>query len=73
MVSVPSDVELPDADCEEEEDDDDRSVAPVSSRTRSVIRYSRAGGGDAVEWRLVYFLFLFVVKCLRLVMNGVYM
>jgi hypothetical protein len=59
MVSVPSDIELPDADCEEE-DDDDRSVAPVSSRTRSVIRYSRAGG-DAVEWRLV-FIFIYISR-----------
>jgi hypothetical protein len=60
MVSVPSDIELPDAYCEEEEDDDDLSVAPVSSRTRSVIRYSRAGG-DAVEWRLV-FIFIYICR-----------
>ncbi len=50
-----SDIELPDA-VEEEDDDDDRSVAPVSSRTRSVIRF-RTGGGDAVEWRLVFYHF----------------
>jgi hypothetical protein len=62
MVSVPSDIELPDADCEEEEDEDDRSVAPVSSRTRSVIRYSTAGG-DAVEWRLV-FIFIYICRLL---------
>jgi hypothetical protein len=48
MATVSSHVDIPDVDAgEEEEEDDDRSVAPVSSRTGSVIHFS----AGAVKWR----------------------
>jgi hypothetical protein len=54
MAIVSSHVDIPDVDAsEEEEEDDDHSVAPVSSRTRDVIRFSGVAG--AVEWRYVCF------------------
>ncbi len=53
MAIVSSHVNIPDVDAGEEEEDDDRSVAPVSSWTRNVIRLS--GGAGAVEWRYVCF------------------
>jgi hypothetical protein len=63
-MAMVSDIELPDAVEEvEDDDDDDRSVAPVSSRTRSVIRFS-TGGAEAVEWRLVFIIFLSRLMCL---------
>jgi len=54
MAIVSSHVNIPDVDAsEEEEENDDHSVAPVSSRTRIVIRLS--GGAGGVEWRYVCF------------------
>ncbi len=63
-MAMVSDIELPDAVEEEQDhdDDDDRSVAPVSSRTRSVIRFS-TGGAEAVEWRLVLIIFFSRLMC----------
>ncbi len=62
-MAMVSDIELPDAVEEVEDDDeDDRSVAPVSSRTWSVIRFS-TGGAEAVEWRLVFISFLSRLMC----------
>jgi hypothetical protein len=52
MAIVSSHVNIPDVDASEEENDD-HSVAPVSSRTRNVIRLS--GGAGGVEWRYVCF------------------
>ena len=49
MATVSPHVDIPDVDAGEEEEDDDRSVAPVSSQTRSVIHFS--GGAGAVKWR----------------------
>ncbi len=63
-MAMVSDIELPDAveEVEDDDDDDDRSVAPVASRTRSVIRFS-TGGAEAVEWRLVFIIFLSRLMC----------
>jgi len=64
-MAMVSDIELPDGveEVEDDDHDDDRSVAPVSSRTRSVIRFS-TGGAEAVEWRLVFIIFLSRLMCL---------
>jgi hypothetical protein len=53
MAIVSSHMAIPDVDASEEEEDDDHSMAPVSSRTRNIIRFS--GGAGAVEWRYVCF------------------
>ncbi len=54
MAIVSSHMAIPDVDAsEEEEEDDDHSMAPVSSRTCNIMRFS--GGAGAVEWRYVCF------------------